>query len=305
MTWTLLSLLNWTTEFFTKKEIPTARLDAEVLLAHLLKIERIQLYVQFERVMSEEELAAFKKLILRRAEGEPVSYIRGVKEFWSLPFKVGPGVLVPRPDTEVLLETVLGKIPPHPPFSKGGVMEEALYFPPLKKGGRGDLQLTVLDIGTGTGNIAIALAKTFPNAQITAIDLSEEALAYARDNAKTHQADIQFLRMDFLKEIPEGKFDLVVSNPPYIASAVIETLGPAVKNYEPRAALDGGPTGLDFYRRIGETAIVFLKEDGLLAVEMGEDQEGSVKGIFERAGLKKIEVRKDYAGLPRVVTAHG
>lgn len=277
MTWTLLSLLNWTTDYFTKNNIPTPRLDAEVLLAHSLKLERLQLYLQFERSMMEAELATFKALIQRRIKGEPVSYIRGIKEFWSLPFKVGPGVLVPRPETELLVECAKRE-----KFS------------------------SILDIGTGSGNLAIALAKEFPQAKITAFDISDEALKYAQENASVHAVHLQieFIKRDFLT-LPAPRFplhDLIVSNPPYISTSVWETLPPGIRDFEPRIALDGGPDGLAFYRKIGQTASGLLKEKGMVAVEIGEDQASAVKEIFEKNGLKDIEVIKDYANLPRVVT---
>lgn len=282
--WTLLSLLNWTTDYFGKNKIPTSRLDAELLLAHLLRIERLQLYLKFNRPMSEEELAAFKALIQRRIKGEPVSYIRGVKEFWSLPFKVGPGVLVPRPDTEIILEKV-----------------QEIF-----KGKENSLK--ILDIGTGSGNLAIALAKEYPRAKITAIDISDEALNYAKQNAETNGANdqIEFLRQDFFTIYHSPStihYDLIISNPPYVRSSMIDTLDPGIRDYEPRLALDGGPDGLDFYRKIGETAPQLLKADGILAVEIGENQGELVRTLFEKVGLKNIEVNKDYSGLDRGVVA--
>lgn len=285
--WTLLSLLNWTTDYFVKNKVATPRLDAELLLAHLLKIERLQLYLKFDRPMTEAELAAFKLLVQRRVKGEPVSYIRGVKEFWSLTFKVGPGVLVPRPDTEIILERVKE------------IFREK------------ENPLNILDIGTGSGNLAIALAKEFLNSKITAMDISEEALKYARENAGSNgvASQIQFVQKDFLKfsDSKTSVYDLIVSNPPYISSAVIETLDPGIQHYEPRLALDGGPDGLAFYRKMGESASQLLKPEGLLAVEIGEDQGDTVKEIFSKAELNDIQIFKDYAGLSRVVVGrnHG
>ncbi|MBI2340115.1 MAG: peptide chain release factor N(5)-glutamine methyltransferase [Deltaproteobacteria bacterium] len=284
--WTLISLLNWTTDYFTRRQIPTPRLDAEVLLAHLLNIERIQLYLQFERPMSEKELSDFKALVQRRVKGEPVSYIRGFKEFWSLSFAVGPGVMVPRPETEILVETVEGR---------------------RSKIEDGRSKIEILDVGTGSGNLAITLAKVFPNAKVTAIDVSEDALKYAKENAVANgvQSRIEFIKNDFftIHDLRPSIFNLLVSNPPYIPTKTIETLPAGVRDYEPRIALDGGADGLDFYQKIGETAPRLLKPGGWLAVEIGEDQPRAVKEIFERAGLSDIEVVKDYAGLPRVVIA--
>lgn len=279
--WTTLSLLTWTTDYFQKNLVLTPRLDAELLLSHLLKIERLQLYLKFDRPMSEEELAAFKALIQRRIKGEPVSYIRNVKEFWSLSFKVGPGVLVPRPDTEILLERVKE------------IFREK------------ENPLNILDIGTGSGNLAIALAKEFPKSKITAMDISFDALKYARENAELNGVDsqIEFIQKDFLtsSNLRTTIYDLIVSNPPYISSSVIETLDPGIQKYEPRIALDGGPDGLDFYREIGESAPLLLKKGGVLIVEIGEDQGDTVKEIFSKAELNGLQIFKDYAGLSRVV----
>lgn len=278
MTWNLLSLLNWTTDYFKKNSIESARLEAELLLSHLLQCERIKLYMQFDRPMNESELASFKTLVQRRIKGEPIAYIRGVKEFWSLPFKVGPGVLVPRPETEIIVERI---------------KEEKRNFE------------SILDIGTGSGILAIVLAKEFPSSVITAIDASENALNYARENAEAHNvADrIQFEKKDFLNSDFSQQFDLIISNPPYISSSVIETLSNDVKNFEPREALDGGADGLIFYRAIAQQSSVLLKENGLLVVEIGEDQGKSATEIFTLAGLKEIQVIKDYSGLDRVVVA--
>lgn len=281
--WTLLTLLQWTTDYFIKQSLLTPRLDAELLLAHLLGCDRIKLYMQFDRLLTEAELKEFKKMIQRRVQGEPVSYIRGIKEFWSLPFKVGPGVLVPRPDTEVLVESV------------------KCYVSLVKPQGN----LEILDIGTGSGNIAIALAKEFPDAKVTAIDISEEALCYARENAKLNNVEtrLEFIKLDFFTHNPSRTilYDIIVSNPPYISTSVLETLDPGIKNYEPRQALDGGISGLDFYEKIGQSARALLKSKGMLVVEIGEDQTLAVTEIFQREGFVDIEVVKDYAGLSRVV----
>lgn len=288
----LQSLLKVTTEYLSKHHIPTPRLDAEVLLASMLGMSRVDLYLHFDRPMEKSELDGFREKIQRRLRGEPVSYIRGVKEFWSLPFKVGPGVMIPRPDTEVLVETVARRLSPvarHQPLAAGH-----------------DAVIRVLDIGTGSGNIAIALAKELPSTLITATDTSERALDYARENAGRNyvESQIEFIHQDFSSLVlcPSSfVFDLIVSNPPYISTKVIETLDRDIKDYEPREAFDGGPDGLDFYRRMGECCPRLLKPEGLLAVEIGEDQSLAVKQIFERCGLGPCEVIKDYAGLDRVV----
>lgn len=285
--WTLLATLTWTATYFSKHKIATPRLDAEVLLAHLLDMDRVQLYVNFERVLTATELAAYKKLIQRRTGGEPVAYITGTREFYSLSFKVGPGVMVPRPETEILVEAVVSR---QLTVDSGGS------------------QVRILDIGAGSGNIAISLAKKNPRYFITAIDKSMAALDIAKENVAYHgvQDQIELLESDFLSTDYRPStvdYDIVVSNPPYIPTSVILTLAPEVRDHEPRAALAGGEDGLDFYRRMGDIVPSLLKPGGLLAVEIGEEQAGAVTHIFANVGLQDIAVIKDYAGQDRVVTA--
>lgn len=291
---TLSTLLTWATENSTKSKFPTPQLDAEVLLAHVLKIERVQLHLQPDKTISEDDLINFKKLIGRRLKGEPVSYIRGFKEFWSLPFKVGSGVMIPRPDTEVLIESVTRRL--------------SLACPERSRRVSRKNKMTILDIGTGAGNLAIAIAKEFPNAEITATDISDEALKYAKQNAKLNNVDsqINFIKIDFLtsdERRATSDYDVVVSNPPYIPTDVIKTLDPGIRDYEPLTALDGGPDGLDFYRKIGESLPHLLKPNGLVAVEIGEDQACQVKEIFKKSEVSDLKVIKDYSGLDRVIVA--
>lgn len=285
--WTLLTTLTWTASYFAKHKIATPRLDAEVLLAHLLHMDRVQLYVNFARVLAATELADYKKLIQRRTGGEPVAYITGTREFYSLSFKVGPGVMVPRPETEILVEAVTSR---QLTVDNGGS------------------QVHILDIGAGSGNIAISLAKKNPRYFIMAMDKSMAALNIAKENVARHgvQDQIELLESDFLSVdcCPStADYDIIVSNPPYIPSSVIATLAPEVRDYEPRSALDGGEDGLDFYRRMGDIVPSLLKPGGLLAVEIGEEQATDVMDIFKNAGLGDIKVIRDYAGLDRVVTA--
>jgi release factor glutamine methyltransferase len=235
--------------------------------------------------MARAELDSFKSKIQRRVKHEPVAMITGEKEFWSMKFKVGPGVLIPRPETELIIENILTP----PPCT--------LHPTPR-----------ILDIGTGSGILAIVLAKEIPSATVEAWDISEEALAYARENAKMHDVAerIKFGQINVgagLKPAPTMQFNLIVSNPPYIATAQIATLAPEVSRFDPRQALDGGEDGLDFYRCLGEIAPFLLKPQGQLVVEIGEDQGETVPDIFQRAGFKNIEVKKDYSGLDRVVIA--
>jgi len=273
--WTVLKILRWTADYFRGKEIESARLDAELLLSATLKMDRVTLYVNFERPLNADELSCYRKKVQRRASREPIQYILAETEFWSLPFNVNPAVLIPRADTEVLVEEALKRM--HGCCS-------------------------VLDIGTGSGAIAIALAHEMPETQVTAIDCSEAALDVARGNARRNGVEgrIACLAGD-LKNLPPGPFDVIVSNPPYIPSRDWEQLMPEVRDHEPRLALDGGDDGLEAYRRIAAQAVRFLSPDGWLLVEVGIGQATVVSALFRAAGLTDVQQRDDYAGIPRVV----
>lgn len=274
--WTVLKILQWTADYFGDKGIESGRRDAELLLGASLGLDRVGLYLHFDRPLEEGELAAFRALVVRRAKREPLQYILGQTEFWSLPIAVSPAVLIPRPDTEVLVE-------------------EALR---VAEGGR------VLDVGTGSGAIAIALAHEWSGAQVVALDISDEALKIAAANAGTNGvADrIRFVRGD-LARLPEGPFDLIVSNPPYIPIVDLDGLMPEVRDFEPRCALDGGVDGLDPYRALAAQAEDCLVAGGWLLVEVGIDQASSVQALFADAGLVDVFCRADYSGIPRVVGA--
>lgn len=273
--WTVLKILRWTADYFREKGIDSARLDAELLLADTLELDRVGLYLHFDRPLSPDELASFRARVRRRAGHEPVQYILGESEFWSLALAVGPAVLIPRPDTEVLVEEVLSRL-----------TDEA----------------ELLDVGTGSGAIAIAVAHEKPGVLVTAIDNSPAALRVARRNAERHglAERIRFLEAD-LARLPEKTFDLVVSNPPYIAAAEWAALMPEVRDHEPRAALYGGEDGLEAYRHLARQAAGVLKPGGWLLVEVGASQASAVRTLFDEAGLTGCGVRDDYAGIPRVV----
>jgi len=273
--WTVLKILQWTADYFTGKEIASARLEAELLLAATLDLDRVGLYVNFERPLDSSELAAFREQVQRRAKGEPVQYILGETEFWSLPFTVSPAVLVPRADTEVLVEEALSRI-------------------------EGPVHL--LDVGTGSGAIAVAMAHEKPEIQVTALDCSEEALQVARGNAERNGVAerVSCLAGD-LAELPPGPFAMVVSNPPYIPTADCEQLMTEVRDHEPRLALDGGEDGLTAYRQLSSQSGEILLPGGWLLVEVGVGQAEDVVALFEAAGLAEITSRNDYAGIPRVV----
>ncbi len=280
--WTIAALLKWTTEFFQSKGIESAKREAELLLAHVLKCKRIELIARFQDQPTEAERAQFRELIQRRVAGWPVAYLIGSREFYLLSFDVDPRVLIPRPDTETLVLEALNRLKP-------------LTAP------------DVLDVGTGSGCIAISIAHQKNDARVMATDISPDALAVAQQNAiKHHVAErITFRQGDLFAPLaPESRFDLIVSNPPYIAHAEFAALAPEVRDHEPRLALDGGPDGLAFYRRIAHDVGPFLKPGGSLLLEVGYTQEAAVRALL--AAEPELEVGptlKDMGGHPRVVTA--
>lgn len=273
--WTVLKVLQWTAGYLQEKGVDGARLDAELLLAEVLQLDRVGLYLNYDRPLEAGELANYRQLVGRRARREPVAYILERSEFWSLPFEVGPGVLIPRPDTEVLVEEAL-------PRATG--------------------ESRILDVGTGSGAIAVALAHELPKARLVAIDLSEAALAMAQCNARSNGVDerIAFQRAD-LHQLPAGPFELIVANPPYIPQPEMATLQPEVRDYEPQLALAGGDDGLDCYRALATQATRCLSAGGWLLLEVGIGQAEAVQQLLVQAGLDEIFCRKDYAGVPRVV----
>lgn len=292
-TWTVLSLIGWATDYFKKAGLASPRLDSEILLALTLGLKRMDLYLQFDRPLLPPELARFKQLLKRRMDREPMAYITGEKEFWSRSFSVGPGVLIPRPDTEMLIETALQQWKKN----KFGTQD----------GTTSDAGPVVMDIGTGSGILAITLAKEIPSAKVVAVDISATALNYAMKNAQKHEVmdQITFLEKDFLVEnfSQEKQFDLVVSNPPYVTTSEIENLEEDVKKFEPHLALDGDSDGLKFYRALAQKIPVCLKTGGSLMMEIGEDQAKSVESLFSVETWKDCRTIKDYAHHDRVVWA--
>lgn len=278
--WTVRRILDWTTAHLTKHGSDSPRLDAEVLLAYARKCERIRLYTNYEDEVSEQERGLMRELVQRRSKSEPVAYLVGNREFFGLDFYVDPNVLVPRPDTETLVIELV---------------DEAQQLP----------SPSILDLCTGSGCIAIAAAANCAKASFLATDISERALAIAQKNAETNalSAKIQFLLSDCFAELPEGTvFDIIVSNPPYIPDAEIESLDADVRQHEPRLALSGGTDGLDFYRRIISEAPRYLKEGGRLMLEFSPEQETSLKALFETSGkYGDVRVKADLAGRARVM----
>jgi len=273
--WTVLKVLQWTAGYFSDKGIEGGRLDAELLLGDTLTLDRVGLYLNYDRPLSAGELETFRAAVGRRAKREPLQYIRGQAEFWSLPFTVSPAVLIPRSDTEVLVEEALKRI-----------------------AGPG----RILDVGTGSGAIAIALAHERPEVSVEAVDLSAEALTVARGNAaRNGVTDRVTMRQGDLRQLRGAGYDLVVSNPPYIPSADLAGLMPEVREFEPSLALDGGADGLAAYRLLAAQAGALLKPGGWLLLEVGIDQAAAVTELLQGAGLVKIFTRVDYAGVARVV----
>ncbi len=274
--WTLVEILKWTADYFSTQGIDSGRLDAELLLCDLLGLDRVGLYLNYDRPLSTDELSLYRQRVKRRARREPVQYILGHTEFWSLDFKVNPSVLIPRADTEVLVEQAL----------------EIAACP-----GR------IVDLGTGSGAIAVALALECPSAQVVAVDISPAALEVARANAEAlAPGRIGFVQGDLLDGC-EGSFDLIVSNPPYVTEGEMEELMPEVGRFEPRGALVAGIDGLDIYRRLALEAPPRLNSGGWLIVEVGATQAAQVGALFSEAGLVDVRLRKDYAGIERVVAA--
>ena len=266
--------------------IDSARLDAEVLLAHVLKMSRGQLVVSRDSSLTEAQLAKYEWLLRRRIGREPIAYIIGSQEFWSLEFKVSSAVLIPRPETERLIEVALARV------GKNGLA----------------LPINVADLGTGSGAIAITLATELPAARLVATDISATALAIAERNAASHGVEqrIDFLCGDLFASVADcaEKFDLIVGNPPYVESDVIATLAPEIRDWEPRGALDGGADGLDFYRRIAAEAYQLLAPNGLIVLEIGAGMGHQVSSLFADLGqYRDIAVYQDYAGRDRVVSA--
>jgi release factor glutamine methyltransferase len=280
---TVLEAIQKSTEFLAKKGVESPRLQAELLLAHLLKMPRMKLYLSFERALAPAETDALRELVKRRGRREPLQHITGSVSFCGLEIAVNRQALVPRPETELLAEAgwqFLSTLNPQPS--------------------------TALDFGTGTGCIAIALAVKCPNAKITATDVSAEALALAGENVARHNVagQIQFFRGDgFAAFSTDETFDLIISNPPYIPTGEIATLQPEVRDFDPRAALDGGADGLDFYRRLGREAKSFLKPDGRIMLEFGDGQDGAIRKIFEAEKWIVEAVKEDYSHRARILIA--
>lgn len=284
--WTILDVIQWTTSFLSSHEVESPRLSAEILLAHVLGANRLNLYLDYGRPLSADELAAFRSLIKRRARREPVAYITGEKAFWNMTFEVGPEVLVPRPDTECLVENAL-KVLSGAPSAPG---EQAAVWEPA----------------TGCGAVILSLAAENPDGRFFASDSTPAALRVARNNAVRQglEGRVDFFASDWFAGVKKGGpgFDLIPANPPYVPAAEIEHLAPEIRNYEPVGALDGGPDGLRHLRHLIGTGADFLKPGGILLLEIGWDQRNAVKSLAEATGhYGDIFFVRDLAGHDRVV----
>lgn len=281
---TLLDYLRLTTDFLAAKKIDSARLDAELLLGEVLGLARVQLYTNFERPLAREEVDRYRELVRRRAAREPVAYILGRREFWSLDFEIDRRVLVPRPDTELLVELAVAALQTR----------------------AGAATLHVADVGTGSGAVAVAIAKEVPNARVVATDKSQAALEVAPRNADRHGvADrIEFVSGDLCAPLRGREpFDLIVSNPPYVKADEVAALDPEIRDWEPRLALVSGADGMDATRALVESALQVLAPGGSLWVEVGS-QAGAVRECFVSNGYADVRVHRDLAGSDRVVNGY-
>jgi release factor glutamine methyltransferase len=258
--------------------LPTARRDAELLLLHTLGCDRAWLLTHPEAEITPEQFAQFENRLTRRARHEPIQYITGQQEFYGLTLRVTPDVLIPRPETEHLVEAALEHIPP-----------DQITGHPTR----------ILDVGTGSGAIAIAIAAHRPQAVVTAADISPAALAIARENASTHHAAIRFVESDLVTALPNEKFDLILSNPPYVPAS--DELEPQVRDFEPHSALFAGPSGLDIYRRLIPQAHHALVPGGWLLMEIGHSQQPALTELL--TGWQNLTFVPDLQGIPRVAIA--
>ena len=277
--WTILSVLQWTEKRFGERGLASPRLDAQVLLAHVLQKDRVYLYTHFDQPLAADELAKYRGLIQRRLGGEPVAYLVGEKEFQSLTFAVDKRVLVPRPDTEATVDAALALLPSN-------------------ASGR------VVDVGTGSGAIALSIKKERPDLEVLAVDLSSDAAAVARANAERLGFAVEVVEGDLLAPVAaRAPFTLIVSNPPYIPSDDIAALAPEVRS-EPMLALDGGEDGLDVVRRLISDAPPLLADGGALVLEIGAGQAPAVVALFAADGrYDPATTTKDLAGIERAVSA--
>ncbi len=277
---TVLESINLSTDYLKNKGIESPRINAELLLAKILNCKRLELYLSFDRPLVEKEIIQYREFIKRRSNFEPLQYIVGSVEFYGLEFEVNRSVLIPRQETEILVESIIKKY-------------------------ENQNEIKVLDIGTGSGIIAICLAKYLPNAEVVAIDSSRDAINVAKENAELNQVKekISFMDSDFNKfaSSSENEFDLIVSNPPYISSSEFLNLQPELRLYEPRQALTDESNGLSFYELISKKGKTLLKKNGKIFFEIGQNQASAVKKILINENYNNIQIQKDYLNIERVI----
>jgi release factor glutamine methyltransferase len=284
--WTIQKLLSWVTEYFTGKGVDSPRLSAEWLLSYVLGLKRIELYTQFNKVVGQEQLSQLHELVKRAGAHEPIAYLTGKKEFYSLEFEITKDCLIPRPETELLVE-------------------RAIEFLRTRNG-----EQFVCDLCTGSGCIAVAIARNFANCRIVATDISDAALAVAEKNVAKHSLmnRIKLLQGDLFEPVIAGlgpaRFDLIVCNPPYVSEPEYEKLARNVKDFEPKFALTAGQDGLDIIKKIIADANQHLKPTGTLMLEIGNEQGNAVHKLLETAGyFGTVKIEKDYSNLDRVAIA--
>lgn len=280
-TWTILKMLEWITGYFEKQEMESARYEAEVLLQHALGMQRIMIYANFDRALQPDELKVIRGLVKRRGKHEPMAYIAGSRGFWSIDIKTDPRALIPRSDTETLVEAALARIPVDAPSR-------------------------VVDVGTGSGAIALALAHDAEHAEVAAVDVSADALSLARENADALNLTgrVTFFESDLLAGLPADwltGLDCVVSNPPYISQDELDVMGKGVVEFEPHLALFADDDGLAIIKRLIPESYTALKQGGWLLCEIGFAQGSAVKALFEAQGFEHVEVLKDLGRKDRVV----
>ena len=277
---TVLEALNGASDYLQNKGIKSSRLNAELLLSHILNCKRLELYLSFDRPLQKSEIDSYRELLKRRSTFEPLQYIIGKVEFYGLEFEVNQSVLIPRPETELLVEAVIESVAK-------------------------DERINILDIGSGSGNISIALAKNIPSCTVVGIDISEEAIETSTRNAKLNgvESQLMFVKKNILNgiEINENSFDVVVSNPPYVSVADFVNLDPELRLYEPQIALTDESDGLSFYRNISVLSRSLLKNNGKLFFEIGAGQSDAVKKILIDSDYKNIVIIKDYSDIERVI----
>lgn len=270
-TWTVLGILNWTSDFFKEKGLKSYRFDAEYLISYVLNFKRIDLYLNFDIPVSVAQRETIKFFIHRRVKREPLQYIVSETEFYGLKFKVNPSVLIPRPETEHLVEIIV----------------------------KDNKNVKILDIGSGSGAISIALAKFIDSSFVTGVDISEKAIEIAKENGVSNNVEnVEFIVSDLYSDVNE-KFDIIVSNPPYISHYDFEKLDDEIRLYEPRIALEAAVDGIFFYKKILESAKKYLNPDGKIYFEIGYNQKNIISKLAIDKGFEKVETFKDYNDFDR------